>query len=116
MIDAECFDSAELLAVELAECSDETVLSVVELVALGAEYFGSTDETDETDSYSPVVELVETSSAQASLILVFSVQASLILASFAWTASRLTSSDATQSSSLLTFGDHLNVASLTESH
>ena len=88
MIGVAHFDSAELPAVELAEHFDETVLSAVELVALDAEYFGSTDESDETES--PVVALVETSSAQASLILVFSVQACVILASFAWTACLMT--------------------------
>ena len=107
------FDLAELPAVALAEHFDETVLSAVELVVTDAEYFGS---TDETDLYSPVVALVETSSVQASLILVFSVQACVILASFAWTASHLTSSDETQSSSLLTFDDRLNAVSVTESH
>ena len=113
-IAVEHFGSAELPAVELAEHSDETAPSAVELVALDVEYFGSTDESCETES--PAVELVETSSAQVSSILASSVRASLILASFAWTAFRLTSSCENQSASLLTFADHLSVVSVTESH
>ena len=114
--DVVCFDLAELPVVELAEHFDEIAPADVELAVLDAEHFDSTDESE-----LPAAELAETSSAQtysaqASLILAFSVQAFSILAFSAQAFSRLISSCENQPVSLMTFVDHLNAASLIESH